>query len=650
MQAPASPPPTPPIKVLHKVQTPTTHLTKWHNSTQRRRGPSDIVFGDHRHFPHTDQFLSTMRTDYDGQRLDPANIKVAQETAANRCGPDVHVPVGPAGKPLGINTADKREGHIAFGDRSKVSDSHFESVTDSSYKCPPPITAKISRGMGAGESDINVKNLPPSQQFHHKALTAISAAHVGLETRKDLPIDDKRFHNYVTTHQAAYATKGTMHDVAEGKGQAGGYCRNNRASDIPLGDPAKERNYDTMARKSYIDHGRDAYTKPKIIPPPRPARNLLAMDARTNNEDATFTSTTAQTYKGHTIHPIHRETQVNPGQLSSKSSIALGEEGAQYRQTETSVSRRDYVHDPQASQAARHLARSSVADRLLSKPGIHTAIQPNPVAQRDLESSTSASYRVPEHMAALKPLANRRSAGVRSIAAMGTREGNGHSKADMMAVSTVPTGDPTHFNFNTSTTTNSTFYQPYENFKMIPHPILGANITKSSFKFSEPEDELKPADRFRSSTHSAFIPHDVTVDPVVHRRPPRSTLHLDGSVEALPMWANETTQQAHYRPPVTSAVHDRHGRYMAVAPKSTAKPLLFPVKTAHITPDQIYQSTTHKFFRSREGLNFEHGENMVDRKVRRGMRGSSVPFGDQTVSYYKELTVKKGPEPVVAAS
>lgn len=465
-----------------------------------------------------------------------------------------------------------------------------------------------------------MKNLTPAQQFHHKPSTAISAARIGLETRRDFPIDDRRFRSYITTTGDAYTQKMLPEDAIARKGQARGYVTNNQTSDIPLGDPSKEINYDTMARRTYVDHG-DAYRQKQAEKSMRPKTDFLAMDRANVAEIEAYATTTAQTYRKPPIPPIRQELPANgvsaPNNIRSKSSIAFGESSSAHRETGTSVSRRDYTHNPETALATRMAIRSSVEDRILSKPGIQAAIQPNPI-QPFTNSTTAATYRL-SNLEDSMP-----AAGITlSHPSIGT--------------SSIPSGDPAHYNFSKSSTTTSTAYHAHPTHKMIPHPILGANITRSTLTFPSADTDVPhPADRYTTTSHQAYIPHGVPPPPHVHA--PAHPANPIANAELYPMSANQTTTQSHFQP---LGPADHPGRYTAPHPLSTVKRLLFP-STSHIPTEQRFETTMEREFAQRRGLWDAEKAKSV------GAKGSSVVFGDPRMRYFGDGMVWRESEGIVA--
>ncbi|KAJ3281156.1 hypothetical protein HK104_000171, partial [Borealophlyctis nickersoniae] len=465
------------------------HLQPWRHRPGRggfRRGlASDIVLGDRHTFTGNDQYLSTMHADYDSGQLDAILNAEKAAKAAGRLGEGVYVPSGPAGKPLGINNTPggRTEVHIAFGMDGIEPDAHRESLTKATYKAPPHSAFRHNLGPKA---TIDTSNLAVAQLHHQKPLTATSAAHLGLQTRQDLPIDDKHFRSFLTTNQEAYTAKVS---VDGGRGGSSNLKRN-RTSNIPEGDRDKQLSYETVAGTSFVNPGSASYRN-RSRRVGRPSSHIVLSMGETGEggRKEMYMSTSAAAYKGAPGFVPDRTFRVGAstvpiseaGHLRGKSSIAFGEGGEDRRETGLSVSQRDYLRDPVADAEARRAARSSVADRLLSKPGIATAICPYPNPRTDMETCSAMSYQPPDQRMKVYPSIQGRAAGIPSIDPSAHRPGSGRMGKSIMNRSSVPTGDTRAYNFKDFDTTTSHFFQPHPDAKMIPHPVLGANITRSNF-------------------------------------------------------------------------------------------------------------------------------------------------------------------------
>ncbi|KAI8848487.1 hypothetical protein BC829DRAFT_490069 [Chytridium lagenaria] len=146
----------------------------------RTTNASDIVMGDLKVFGGTTQFTSTMKVDY---HTHSAHSQHHEDTKT------------PAGKSLGIS--NNAEIHVVFGDNRAMQNDRFRSVTSECYRDPlkEPQSSlcrhprKLHRRLGKWEGRTEL---------------IMAAAHVGVKTREDLPIDDKKFRSFLTTNQEAY--------------------------------------------------------------------------------------------------------------------------------------------------------------------------------------------------------------------------------------------------------------------------------------------------------------------------------------------------------------------------------------------------------------------------------------------------------------
>ncbi|KAJ3145444.1 hypothetical protein HDU89_007069 [Geranomyces variabilis] len=563
-----------------------------------------IVFGDQSYCAPATQFTTTVRSDFRGTQVAP------REKGAV-----------PAGKPLGIKTSDKRTVHISFGDEGRQDDERWNTVSEGSY---------VYRG---GMLDTKTESsekiyaaLTPAQRYHYKPATAAQSAHIGLQTRADLPIDDARFSSYQTTHGSAYSTKVPPEAGLTAANAAAGYGASNRTSNIPLGDPTKPRSWGTMAGSSWVDHG-NQYRKLEAQKSEHRTADLVVMDRSSKLGPGGLQSTTSASFQAppSPLPPAPpKPGALKPGERRGHSSIALGAT-VSGGEAESSVSRRDYAHDPAASYAARQAVRSSVQDRLLSKPGIRDAIRPTDETR--MVTSMNEAYRQPA------------TESDRTSQAPAAGISWSHPSSTQ---SSFPQGDAERFPTSGARATTLDAYQPYPEYRMPPHPILGANITRSTFAFAAPD---APPTNYESTSRAAHHPH--LLDKNRHMRHAARVVHLAPIGDTtLSMSGNRTTHQSHYSAPTdadSSALRRPHGRYDQPHPVAAIKPLLFPTRTSHVTPAQTYGTTMGDFYAPRAGL-WDGG----DRAAPVQRVGSSVVFGDPRVGYYGDLVVKKAVEPLSA--
>ncbi|KAJ3160443.1 hypothetical protein HDU86_000777 [Geranomyces michiganensis] len=583
---------TPPLQTLAR---PTAHP---HPHTA-------IVFGDQTYCAPSTQFTTTVRSDFQGEQIAPRDKGAV-----------------PAGKPLGIKTSDKRAVHIAFGDQGRPDGDRWNTVSEGSY---------VYRGgmhnAKTESSEAVYASLTPAQRYHYKPATAAQSAHIGLQTRADLPIDDARFCSYQTTHGSAYSTKILPEAGLTAANAAAGYGASNRTSNIPLGDPTKPRSWGTMAGNSWVDHG-DQYRKLDPQKSEHRTADLVVMDRNANLKSDGLKSTTSASFQKPPLPQPPgppKPGALKPGERRGYSSIALGAT-VSGDQPESSVSRRDYAHDPAASYAARQAVRSSVQDRLLSKPGIQDAIRPT--SETQMVTSMSDAYR--------RPAAESDSRSQAPAAGISFSHPS-------LTQSSLPQGDAERFPTGSAKPTTLDAYQPYPEYRMPPHPILGANITRSTFAFAAPD---APPTNYESTSRAAHHPHPL--DTAGHAaRHGRRVLHLAPIGDAtLSMSDNRTTHQSHYAAPTdadSGALCRPHGRYDQPHPTAAIKPLLFPTRTSHVTPSQTYRTTFGDFFAPREGL-----LNGAERASPKGRMGSSIVFGDPRIGYYGDVVDKKSVAPLRA--
>ncbi|KAJ3043526.1 hypothetical protein HDV00_004915 [Rhizophlyctis rosea] len=639
---------TQPLQPSHQQH----NLSKW----QHRRGvggfrrglASDIILGDRSAFQAEERYLSTMHKDYHEHQLTGKDDAEHVESTL-RLGDDIVPPTGPAGKPLGIPKPGAKTGtQLAFEGAGVRKDGDLVSITKTSYPRPDMEVFKEVNDLYPPRAQ---DSLTPAEKYHQKPPTATSAAHIGLRTRRDLPIDDSKFHNFTTTNQEAYIAK----PLAPLNGGAINLARN-RISNIPQGI-RDQLNYTTTAGSAFGQYSDDAYrhTEAGSGGPGRGRKSNIVLSMGADAKEQMYTSTSAAAYKGDPVDPRNRHSFPGPtGSLRGKSSIAFGQQEDVNRATEPSVSQRDYVRDALADAEAREAVRSSIEDRLKSKKGIAKAIKPGGGKVADVESASHAAYQSPDALERACPGARGRTAGIRSLIG-GEVEGKatgGTSFARLgnrvMNRSSVPDGDTKTYNFTGFETTTNKFFPAHWDAKMVPHPVLGANITRSNFTFGQPGDvgDVPDEERFRSSTQTAFVPHANAERTVVaHGR--ESTKHIldaDGGSVYL-MGNNRTTQQDHFKQP-----REPERRFGHAPPNATRK-MLFPLKTVEGVRQQSYETMMDRFHGPKEGL--WNMEGQPERKVvgaRRKVRDSSIVLGDPKVDFEGKMHLGGGEQiPVVAS-
>ncbi|KAI8926436.1 hypothetical protein BC831DRAFT_511734 [Entophlyctis helioformis] len=541
-------------------------------------------------------------------------------------------PKGPAGKPLGFTSSRKSEMHIVFGDSKMGADERKHSITDVDFCAPPPGTKKPAIVKpGVIMSRRPDQELTTALLFHSKPATATSAAHIGLQTRQDLPIDDMHFRNFITTSQESYLPKDSI-DGTKGYEFPTRAPNTGRASHIHLGDLEKQKSYDTVHETSFIRHGSECY-RPHAGHEPQPSSILLGHHEQGPSVDrgAMYATTTADTYQGVQPTPPHLDQAARPhppgglkhtivSQQGGASHIAIGEEETERRRTALSVTQRDFVLHQGTDRRAIRRGHGHGKGRDMVK-----ALEPDET-KRDAESFSTVSFRSVAHAdTRVKP-----AAGVPSE--FGT-SASGGVDALCMNTSSVPTGDPRHYDLEfVGTTTGDTFKaHPWEG--PPTHPILGANMTKSKVTFGEagggdlPDTSLP--DRYTSTTHRTFgaYTNDVARQCRGVRIAPHQSVHpgdedVDCQHELLGNSHYSTTHESHFGAPKNPM------RRHAKRPHLAAKSMLFPLRS---TLPHSYDTTTHDYFSMRDGL---VGDQIAYKKYVQA-RESSIVFGDPKYVYFR---------------
>eukprot|EP00842_Homolaphlyctis_polyrhiza_P005632 jgi/Hompol1/606/HPOL_002549-RA len=601
---------------------------------------TDIVMGDEHKFSGSSQYCSTMHADYDGslatitQGADTQNGKTKHQT--RRQG---FVPTCPAGKPLGFTSSRKSEMHIVFGDAKMVSDERHASMTDRDFRPPPADTQKPAIVKpGVVVSTQPSSELTSAQMFHSKPPTATSAAHIGLQTRQDLPIDDKHFRSFMTTTQEAYLPKDSS-DPSSAKSTASIPRVNmGRPSHIHLGDLEKQKSYDTVHETSYVQHPSSAY-RPYLGHLPKSSSILLGHHETNimSDQSPMYLTTTAATYLG-----AHKPRDEKPQLFNEKysvvaqqggaSHIAFGEDDPERRCTQPSVTQHDFVNHGIASQnatrprtshhrtsrtSAQSIQPISHSSQTQTQPqlqrGIMKALEPDD-NRRDLESYSMSSF---------KPYIHSESSTI-PAAGVFSEYGDcatGGVNALCMNTSSVPTGDARHYDFDSFGTTTASTFSGHKWDGPPVHPILGANITKSKVTFGEPADPFteEAEDRYRSTTHSTFVKYSAEDAQRVRgvRISPHPSMHTGDDIDLeYAMDRNKTTHQSHFSAPKFAT------RRRAKLPHLAAKNMLFPLRTTHSYDTTT--TTTQDYYGFRDGL---VGDQIALKKAT-SSRESSIVFGD----------------------
>ncbi|KAJ3206752.1 hypothetical protein HDU67_007966 [Dinochytrium kinnereticum] len=472
---------------------------------------SDIMMGDFNVFGGTTQFSSTMKVDY-GRHSVQSQERETQRT--------------PAGKALGISNSN--EIHVVFGDGRKQQMDRFQSVTTESYQSPVEnCLSDPPRRFVGKRVDGRLEN------WEGRTELIMAAAHVGVKTREDLPIDDKRFRSFVTTNQDAYH----FHTNAVGGVRAAQACPRVGTS-IPQGDREKQQCYESVASSSFVRHPPRSYGITQKAEAP-PAGAVMEGDPRYLSN---FTTTSKASYP-HPAAPTTRDESDGIVKERGRSSIAFGESiqtDETKKPTGLTITQQDYTSLPlQTYIDARKKAKDS-------KPSIYIgdgtnlgsigALRPNKDVSKSLREADE-THREATRLIATHP----------STAPHPSLQTN-------MYRSSIMTGDPTKYKFSSSTTTTSESFKAYPSAPFPTFPIAGANITRSNFEFG---DEGGVG---RSTSGDAFVDYGGKVERV--ERVKRGEMSFMGALNGeYPMGDNITSNAQFYRDPGVD------GRVMGVAPK-----------------------------------------------------------------------------------
>ena len=446
--------------------------------------------------------------------------------------------------------------------------------------------------------------------FHTKSITATSAAHIGLQTRQDLPIDDKHFRNFITTTQEAYVPK-DANDI-DLRTERASRAAMGRPSNIHLGDLEKQKSYDTVQGMSFIRHASEYYRPYEGHHKPKPTSIRLGHnDKGSSYNDQAYVTTTAAAYLAAASDasrtPAKKEPSTFVRQQGGASHIAFGEEEQERRKTNESVTQKDYM---------KHNEVGKVPIKFSQHPnsqGIIKALAPDE-AKRDCESYTISSYKGYSN----NDIPVTKAAGFATSSASHLYGG----------ISSVPTGDQRHYDFKYNGTTTGDAFPPHRLTELPAHPVLGASITKSKIEFGDLQDSQLAQEQYVSTAQMAFVQYSEEEARKVRgvRIPPHPSMQVGESVEeAYSMDHHKTTQQAHFQAPENPA-RRRHAK----APRLAGKNILFPIRT---TQHPFPETTAQDYYSMRDGLL----KREPSKHRQKGTRESSIVFGDPKYSYFQPM-------------
>ena len=421
-------------------------LYQWRKHSGFKKGlATDIVLGDLSKWSGTAQYESTMHSDFNAYQ---------SKSDQNHT----------------VSLIKKGEHNISFGDRKTDNNARFESLTAKDFKPPPADN---------GTLNSNLTRSNAIERHHRKPLNATSSAHIGLQTRKDLPIDDKHFKCFTTSSGDAYVNfsnqiKG-LKDIIKTKG-----------SSIQQGDLNHFSNYTTMQAHSYVLHPNEAYHIQHTKIPHTKTSIVLGQRynaPRSVGDDDIYTSTSSATYQA----KENNQQEVAKPRLNS--SIVFGE--FRKKMSDPSVTQRDYkMHDKGVVHEA-NTKTSKTASR--NSSGMINAFAPDPQSKLHSESCTALAYKTHSH------INHDRSAGL----VFGSKVSNGN-------LSSIPFGDPQGYPIGMFNTTKGNDFNAHYGVH-VSHPVLGAKLTKSQVTFGEQGGSMDAEDRYSSTTHLAFVQHPESI-------------------------------------------------------------------------------------------------------------------------------------------
>ena len=448
------------------------------------------------------------------------------------------------------------------------------------------------------------KDLSPIERHHSKAITATASAHIGLQTKQDLPVDDKFFKCFVTSNADAYVNQFPAHQRAlEKEGHKSPPKSSGRMSNIQQGDLNHYTDYTTMHDSSFVPHHPEDYKRPPAKGP-KTQTSIVFGHTHPSGDPSMYVSTSTA------AHQIPTNKDLTPkfdaSKVRGRSCIVFGDPDKV--NGSPSVSQRDY----------HSYGTDCLLDNLNSKrrdthvSSITSALAPDGRSSlRDMGSCTSLSYRAPG-------VGNRdeRPAGIEC----------GQHGGKLSNISSIPTGDALMFPFGSSYTTTELDFAEHPRMHPVEHPVLGAKMTQSTVSFGEQGGamDMSNDERYTSTTHSAFVPHPESV-AVLGRGvsvKPRVALETeDANWSSYPMSQNKTTHTDHYQTPGPS--ERAHG----IKGKLVPRKMLFPLRN-----HRSFATVTAESFAMRAGLQFDtkdlRDKRAEEEAVRKFRTKSSIAFGD----------------------
>ncbi|KAI8818908.1 uncharacterized protein EV422DRAFT_124673 [Fimicolochytrium jonesii] len=521
---------------------------------------TDIVLGDTSYCDASTQFVTTAGRDFHAKQ-DFSKIPGAAKSKLTFITPSRGVVVDntmlpPAGKPLGIDTANKRADHISFGDARRRGGVVLNGLDGSAGGIPgngmalddgeddayKTVSGQAFKYRGKDLSKEEALSLPstlasstaltPAQRFHAAANpTTSNQKHTGgLRTRHDLPIDDTHFKSYTTTHQDAYHVN---HDTAARAidattaNTAHSFGASNRASTIPFGNKDQVKEYATIAGGAWVRHPVEAYLESasgiKLVKKgPRSTSGLTKMNrgAAGSHEDdtidgdsknRTFVSLTQLSYPPPPDATYRRKTadgSGGPAQAHVLPPSAIpdshrrGFSSIQFGSAPGNGAAGTTAHDEPAQSQSRATYIPYPDAYLSARTALRSGLEDRLVSKRGIQNAVRPVN---------KSLVDTSSMQAAYVPPSAPQE---HDKTKLKAAgvslhapssnySSVPTGDSGYFPIATgargdAATTAASSYPHYPpeltSSQYIRHPVLGARITESTFRIGYDGDDAAAAD------------------------------------------------------------------------------------------------------------------------------------------------------------
>ncbi|KAI8892609.1 hypothetical protein BC833DRAFT_611225 [Globomyces pollinis-pini] len=172
--------------------------------------------------------------------------------------------------------------------------------------------------------------------YHCKPITITSAAHNGIQTRQDLPVDLDHFKNFNTTTQDAFCVSDV--DLSANRILYGA-----KPSQLSFGDTSRQTNYNTIHNSSFVGH---SVLPHKLQKGQTNKSQILKSDGKTTYEIDKFshyTTTLSDTFKG--VQNTPEQLAYNPivNQQNGRSHIQFGESNMLQNSVTESVTKRDFI-------------------------------------------------------------------------------------------------------------------------------------------------------------------------------------------------------------------------------------------------------------------------------------------------------------------